>query len=285
MKKRIILVLAILLILAGIFILIRIAAITLNPSGRGGLQVTSNLKATVFLDNKPIGTTPFNKSDPGETIPSGMHDLKIVPEDKNFSPYSAKIDINPGVLTAVDRTFLPGALASSYILTLEKTNKDDAEVFIASIPDGALVFVDGESKGVTPFSEKLSPSEHEIEIDKAGFSKKTVRIRAVKSYKLVLNVVLGVEGEDEIQNTTTPTPQVSESPTIAPSKNSVIIKDTPTGFLRVRATASTGSQEIGRVIPGEAYEFTDENNSWYKIVLSDGKEGWISKTYAEEVTQ
>lgn len=288
MKKRILLVVAVLLILAGIFLLVRVASSTLAPAGRGALQVTANVKASVILDGKSMGQVPLYLSDQDQIIAAGIHQLKIIPEDKSLSEASFKIDINPGVLTVVERTFLPGSLASSYILTLEKIGSTEPEIFISSIPDGALVAIDGDPKSVTPYKQTLSASEHEVEIDKPGFSKKTIRVRAVKSYRLVLNVALGVEPDAD---TTAPvisaTPSAALTPTQTPvaAANSVIIKETPTGFLRVRANPSTGAAEIGRVTPGQSVEFVDENETWFQIKLENGTEGWISKTYAEKSTQ
>lgn len=276
MRKRILLVLSVLLILAGIFLLIIIAADALKPRGRGALQVTTNTRAQVFLDNKPIGETPLCRCEQNETLPQGLYELKIVPNDKSVSPFSFRVEINPGVLTAVDRTFLPGSFSSAYILTLKKTDARDSQVFVASIPDEALVSLDGDSKGVTPLTLKgVSASEHETEIQKQGFAKKTVRIRTVPSYKLILNVILGAEGEIDETQDVTPTPTAIP----AVSENTVLIKSTPTGFLRVRKDPSTGSEEIGRVSPGETYKFIDENESWFKIELPDGKQGWVSKIY------
>jgi hypothetical protein len=284
MKRRILLVISVLFILAGIFILVRIAAETLAPRGKGALQVTSNIKTQVFLDNKPIGSTPLCKCDQNETIREGEYEIKIVPEDTTVQPFTNKIRINSGVLTAIERTFLPGSFSSAYILTLEKQNSSDAQLLIASIPDGALISLDGESKGVTPITLKsLSASEHEVEINKQGFAKKTIRVRAVPSYKLILNILLGTEGEGEEIPQDSPTPP-QQSPTPA-LQNQVTIKDTPTGFLRVREEPSTGAREIGRVNPGESYTLIDENASWFNIELEDGTSGWVSKTYAEKTTQ
>ncbi|HVZ67011.1 MAG TPA: PEGA domain-containing protein [Patescibacteria group bacterium] len=287
MKRRVLLVFSVLSILTGIFILVKVAASTLAPKGKGGLQVTSNVKANVFLDNKAIGETPVCLCEANQTIPQGKKDLKIVPDDKTLTPFSVKVDINPGVLTAVERTFLPGALASSYVLTLEKNKSQTPEVFIASIPNEALITIDGDSKGVTPYTDTtLPPSEHEVEITKPGFSKKTIRVRTVKSYRLVLNVTLGTDSGIDETDTITPTPKavLTPTPTVLP-QNSVTIKDTPTGFLRVRVNPSVNAEEIGRVNPGESYEYADENASWYQIKLKNGELGWISKTYATKSSQ
>jgi len=58
----------------------------------------------------------------------------------------------------------------------------------------------------------------------------------------------------------------------------VIIKETPTGWLRVRK--APGGQEIGKVYPGEKYLFSSQDSGWYQIEF-EGEEAWISGTYAE----
>jgi len=280
-------VLAVLLILIGIFIMVKFTASTLAPKGSGGLQVTSNIKAQITLNGKSYGEAPICLCGAGQTIPSGTYDLKIIPEDKTVQPFTAKIEINSGVLTAVERTFLPGALASSYILTLQKTNTPEPQIFISTVPDNALVSIDGDSKGSTPFLQNLSASEHDVEIDKPGYSKKTIRVRAVNNYKLVLDVILGTDTgiEQALPTVTTnPTPAETIAPTLTP-QNEVQILNTPTGFLRVRATPSVTAAQIGEVKPGEKYPYVDENDSWFEITLSDGTKGWISKSYAQKITQ
>lgn len=282
MKRRILLVIAVLLILVGIFIFIKVIVVVLAPKGHGGLQVTSNVDAEVFLNNKSVGKTPLCLCDQGETITSGSYNIKIVPHDSSLQPFNTRVLINPNVLTAVDRVFLPGALSSAYIITLERTSEREPQVFIASVPDGALIAIDGESEGVTPLNIKsISASEHEVEIEKQLFAKKTVRIRAVSYYKLILNTILGTE--DATKLTTTPAPSTALSPTpAAVSQIKVLISQTPTGFLRVRAEPSISSAEVGRVNPGESYLYVDENDAWYEITLANGTRGWISKSYSQK---
>lgn len=284
MKRRILFAGVVLLILVGLFILVKFVSTIVAPKGAGGLQITSNIKAQVFLNNKSIGTAPLCFCTEKKTIPSGSYNLKLVPLDKSLPPYYVKLTINPNVLTAVDRTFLPGALASSYLLTLEKINDTNPQLFISSVPDGSLVSIDGESQGITPLNIKsITSSEHEIEIEKPGFAKKTVRIRTVPNYKLVLNTILGTIGdESSTDQTASPSATLSPIPTVSPTPSgpTVLINDTPTGFLRVRATPSTNGTEIGQVKPGEIYPLVDENSSWFEIKLTDGSEGWVSQQYA-----
>lgn len=72
------------------------------------------------------------------------------------------------------------------------------------------------------------------------------------------------------------TPQAHQD---SPKKpETILIKDTPTGWLRVRETP--GGREVGRVNPGESYLLADQNDSWFQIKLNDGSLGWISAQYA-----
>jgi len=283
MTRRIILAAVTLLILIGLFIIVKIAAGIVAPRGKGGLQVTSNIKAQVFLNNKLVGNAPLCLCEGKNTIFAGDVEVRIVPLDKSYSPYIARVKINPNVLTAVDRTFLPGAMASSYVLMLEKINDRDPQIFVASVPDSSLVSIDGESEGVTPlYLKSISVSEHEVEIEKPGFSKKTVRVRAVAGFKLILNVILGTEAtaQDLKQAASESAQTIIDTPTPTPAGPQVLISDTPTGFLRVRATPSVAGEEIGQVKPGEVYPLVDENATWYQIQLTNGTKGWISAAYA-----
>ena len=50
-----------------------------------------------------------------------------------------------------------------------------------------------------------------------------------------------------------------------PAKPFVTIKDTPTGFLRVRMEPSTAATEAAQVKPGEKYVFPKSEVNWKKI--------------------
>lgn len=292
MKRNLLLVLAVILIIVGLFLLTQVFQ-TLNPSGQGALQVTSNIKGTVFLNDENIGVTPLCKCEQNNTIKQGEYTLRIVPDDTQYTPFVVKVKIEPGVLTAVERTFLPGSLASAYVLTLEKTNTEDAQLFIGTLPDAAMVSVDSNPQGASPYLiESISPSEHEVEIQKEGFAKKTIRVRTVPNYKLVISAYLGTdsgEATSELEKVSpTPTSSVSPSPTEEnedEATNEVEINNTPVGFLRVRATPSTSGRQLGTVEPGETFPYTETQNGWYKITLKNGTEGWVSGTYVTEVTQ
>lgn len=279
MKKRLIGLAAVLIIFLGFFLLFQVLGRIL-PKGKGALQVTSNVAAKVLLNGKDIGITPLCKCEITDRIDEGTYTIQLIPQD-NSDTFITKVQINKGVLTALDRTFLPGSFASSYTLLLEKNYSKNADLAIYSIPSEALVTLDGNDSGVTPFNLKnISPSEHEIELQKGGYGKKTIRLRTVPGYKLVVQALLGtLPSANEIL----PGSEVSPTPTPTPvQKDTVTILSTPTGFLRVRKEATINSDEIGRVKPNDILPLISEQSGWIEIQLPDGKSGWISSDFVKK---
>ena len=184
MKRKLLLVLSIFLVASGLFLLTLII-FSFRNVGKGALQVTANIKSKVFLDGKYIGDTQLCKCDQNQTIPVGDYEIRVEPQDTTYSSFTTRVKINGGVLTAVDRTFLPGSLASSYTLTLEKSGSSKPELIITTIPDGAMITIDSNPLGASPYkTDSLSASEHEIEIQKQGFAKKTIRLKTINGHRL-----------------------------------------------------------------------------------------------------
>lgn len=248
---------------------------------KGALQITSNPKAKVYLNDKLIGQTPLCQCD-AKTMPKiGEYTIRLVPLDGNFEPFQRKITITPKVLTVVDRTFAQTALAQASIISLVPIgDKKDAQISVISFPINAQVFLDSNPSGLTPFLLKnVTESDHEIKVTKEGYKDKTVRIRTVLGYKLEAIIYLGIDPQvataSAVPISTQSAKTVSASPT-------VLILQTPTGFLRVRKDASVNALEVGRVNPDEVYNLVDEISGWYQIELKDKTKGWISSQYAKK---
>lgn len=61
----------------------------------------------------------------------------------------------------------------------------------------------------------------------------------------------------------------------------LVILETGVGYLNVRDFPSVEGDLIGKVLPGETYEYSDFVDGWYEIILKNGETGWILGTYAE----
>lgn len=249
-----------------------------RKTGKGALQVTSVPQSNIYLDNKLIGTTPFCACDLAQMIPVGDYVIKLVPAASSFRPFEEKLTINKGTLTVVDRTFGNSGESNGSVISLSSlSSKKDIEVLVISLPDKSNVFLDNNPVGVTPLLLKqVSESDHDLRVTLNGYKDKSIKIKTSLGFKLSSLVFLGVD--IDLLNPPAASPTATSSPTISVPK--VLILNTPTGFLRVRESNAVSSSEIAQVKPGESYEFISETENWFKIKLNDGKEGWISASYA-----
>jgi hypothetical protein len=285
----------------------------LNPKQSAALKITTTPQATVFIDGKHSGTTPYldEKLEPGEIT------LKLVPEQasEQASPFEGLVELTGGVITVINHQFATDQnSANGELLTLQPNNRSIASLSVVSQPDGSSVRVDGEAKGFTPLViDQIDPGDHQMLITSPGYLEKTINIKTEIGYRLTVSAQLGklttppatekttsdqeatksAEKNNESAETK-PTPSAtSKNPTPTPTKKAAIeqktpekpyvkINDTPTGWLRVRSEPSLSGEEVAKVNPGETYSLKDEQSGWYQIELKDGELGWIAGQYAEK---
>lgn len=280
-----------------------------RSAGRGELRVDSQPVASIFLDNKHIGRSPYK-----DKVAVGEYTIKLVPESTVGAPASwqGKITVGTNLLTYVNGVLSDSELTSAVdVLWLEKISSKNSEVSVTTSPDGASALIDNETKGLTPITiSDLVPGDHTLTINSPGFVSRTLKVKTTAGYRLIASIKLALSGEP----TPTPTEEATPSPTLTqkvtpipkgtgtpkptptktatssgtlqdPPKPFAIIKDTPTGFLRVREKPSTAtdSAELSRVNPSEKYHIYDEQSGWYQIQYSGTSKGWISGQYAEKV--
>jgi len=278
MRKLIFIVLT---ILSAVLVFSIIIFLFSQNKSKGALQVTSNPKSKVFLDGKLIGNTPFHTNDFKDMILEGEYTIKLVPISGNFQAFEQKIIISPGVLTVVDKTFAGKSLDSASVITLTQiNNRNDAQISVMTFPQNTQVFLDNNLQGQSPILLKnISKSDHELKVTKEGYKDKILKISTALGFRLEALMYLGL---DPNVSTTSAKSLISSQPALLDSPK-LLILSTPTGFLRVRQDSSITSLEITQINPGETYPLLDEKTGWYKIKLTDGKDGWISSQYATKV--
>lgn len=230
------------------------------------LQVTTTPEASVFLNGKHLGKTPFYS----DQLKVGEYTLKVT---ESNSDYALKISLTEGTLTVVNRDLNPNFLAQSGE-NLSLTNGQKG-LFVISFPNEADITVDGKYVGISPFLlEDLEEGDHQVLVSKIGYIDREFAIHSSLKYQLLADVTLASQIAKGIGiNQTDPKPLKVDH---------VLIQNTPQGFLRVRREPETDSTELGRVKSGEEYEIIQEIGEWFQISL-EGKLGWISKTFSEKV--
>jgi len=234
---------------------------------RAGLRIVSQPLAQVKIDGQLLGQTPFQT----EQFEVGDHliSLETISEGgAKVQKWQGYVPLNTGTVTVVNRELsVNEATASGEVIAL----KSGKGVSIVSTPTGADVNLDGKPVGKTPLLLiDVVSGDHTFVLSHNNYLNRSVQAATVDNFQLILRVDLALSEADLTKVNTEP---LQSSP-------QVVIKNTPTGFLRVRANATASSAEIGLVKPGETVSLLEEAAGWYRVRLTDGKEGYISATYA-----
>jgi len=193
------------------------------------------------------------------------------------------IDLQNNINTVIDWQLSDDSNGDSgYILYLEKTGNKKPSLLVNTTPNKTTVKIDGEVKGISPIKvNELNEGDRQLIISFPGYKDVNVFMKAIAGYQLVVNAQLAEEKNDVSQIVETPIEATSSGLNVDQGQK-VTIKETETGWLKVRESNSSSSKEIVKVKPGESYVLLDEETDWYKIDLGSSKSGWISATYASK---
>jgi hypothetical protein len=166
-------------------------------------------------------------------------------------------------------------------LYLEKTgDKNKAGIMINTNPGKSTMVIDNEVKGLSPIRiSNIGEGDKHLALSFPNHKTIDIFLKAVLEYQLVVDAVLPEE-EVLIEKEEEKTENLELSNNV--SVINIKIKETETGWLRVREASSSASKEVSRVYPGEIYPMIEEKTDWYKIDLGNKKNGWISSSYGEK---
>lgn len=277
-----------------IFSLIFVSACT-GSKQTAGLTVDASPKAKVSVDGKELGNTKLTV----KNLNPGQHTVLI---KSDTSEWSDTISIPAGTIMNVMRV-LPNDTSSGggYKVTMEK----GSGITVVTNPDEVDVALDGAKIAKTPHHiPSVQEGEHELVLSKDGYSTVSLKIKSIAGHKIVVESEMVGTKSIEPSSTPSATPVASSSASVSASlrpstvptasasatpatggAQTVEIIDTPTGWLRVRDTASLGGKEIGRVDTGEKYDFVEQTAAgWTQIVMKDGTKGYVSTKYVKKVS-
>lgn len=228
------------------------------------LQITSTPEASVFLDGKHLGKTPFFS----DQLKEGEHELKVTTDSASFI---SKVNLQRSTLTVINRQLSENYLSQSgEILTL---NPGKNGLFVISSPNEATVIVDGKLIGKSPvLIADLEAGKHIVTVSSPLYITREFTVQTTDKYQLLAEVTLASEIAKQAIGQSSPEPQTLR----------VEITKTPQGFLRVRQDPIITSVEIGRVKTGDEIEVLQEIKDWYKISF-EGNQGWISTQYTKKL--
>jgi len=257
-----------------------LASITLSGCSlaprKSGLEIMCYPTAKVYVNGKEMGSTPYKNLE----LKPGDNEVKLVTDKREWKK---TLDLQNNINTVIDWQL--GETAdndSGYILYLEKTGDDKASLLVNTIPDKVTVTVDNVIKGSAPIKiSRLNDGDRQLTAAFPGYQNVNVFMKAIAGYQLIVQIKLAPEKDDTKlidQNNN----ETTDSVLSVTQTQKVTIKETETGWLKVRESNSASAKEVTRVKPGESYNLLDEKNDWYKIDLGTSKTGWISTSYASK---
>ena len=156
----------------------------LQPS-TGQLSVsTPQQNATVFLDGKELGKTPFYS----KVLKVGDHNLTI---ESDGVSWKTKTTLTEGTFNTLDLNLSRIDRFTSGENLFFRTGQKSLTVL--SKPEGAKVFLNNQEKGSTPL--KLTPDNGVVTLTlkKEGYLSREITPNLVENYRLTANIFLAVD--------------------------------------------------------------------------------------------
>ena len=241
---------------------------------KAGVEIMSNPSAKVYLDGREAGSTPYKNTN----LEPGDMEIKLVVNGS--TEWVKKVYLFNYTNTVIDWDFGEDDNQSGgYVLTMEKTgDAKKSGLLVNANPDKCAVLVDNDIKGFSPTKiEDVGEGDRQVTVSFPGYKSLNLFVKGLNNYQLIVDAKLG----QEKAKTTTATPTPEES---LVKIQMVKIKNTETGWLRVRESADANAKEINKIKPGEKYRLVEETGDWMMIDVA-GIQGWISARYAEKVTE
>lgn len=251
----------------------------------GRLKIISSPTASVFLNSTVIGKTTFE-----DKYKVGEYLLKLIPETSatDTASWNGKINIYKNSLTYVNRELGSSDIASAgeifttIKMTKKPSNAESGEIYVETEPQGAIVTLDNDEKGVAPaLMENVFRGDHELSVFMPGFFRRTQKINVDSGYRVNAVFKLAIDQSSSFAKESSDKTKTASSSGSVSNKTYVKIRDNPQGWLRVRVDGSIDASESAKVKPGEKYEFLDEKTGWFKIKYNDNKDGLISGDFTE----
>ena len=258
-----------LIVVSLLILMLRFSSVLANILGikqKSGLFIiTTPTEATVYLKGQEVGKTQYEVKD----LDVAEYTIKL---EKDQASWLGNVKLNPGTVTIINRDLAKDIPSSAgEVLTLKKGKG----LTLISNPNGSKVTVDASERGNTPLNLDLKSGEHTIILDHANYLKRSIRANLPDGYNLTIVVDLALSEAD----------LSTVSISVIKTTPEVVVKNTPTGFLRVRDKPSLSGKEVSQVKPGETLILLEEDGAWDRVRLADGTEGYVSSAYVEKKSQ
>lgn len=203
----------------------------LEHRSKSGLQViTDDVPSAVYLDGQYLNSTPLIEKE----LKPGSYSLKIEPNDISLQPYETSITLRKGLLTVV--TWKPAErpeMSGGVIYEMEKLDNSSAsEISFTTIPDEAIITLEGREKEFSPFVfTNIPPGNKSFEVTLPSYETQNHTINVQPGYKMLVRIQLAkLQAVGQTEPSTSPEP-IPAATTSAIPEPSVVPTSQPTETL------------------------------------------------------
>jgi hypothetical protein len=240
--------------------------------------------ATVYIDGSEIGKTPFSSS----SVTTGDYEIKIALA--GYETQTARINVQKGYTLNGSIKMFPYPISPTVKAFEGSPNLYDGTLDNLSVTSDTQAWVKGllywnQTRGINIDNVGLNKEKvFDYYIDYKGnifdadgtilgTADTLVKLKGAKRGLYLGRTSDGTGLTKEAKDALTSLSKVGLT------SGTATVKDTGTGWLRVRSLAGLNGTEISRVTAGSKYPVIDQTTGWVKIKVSDTIEGWVSADY------
>lgn len=244
----------------------QLSEIFLGVKQTSGISILSDpTGATVFLDGKEVGKTPFDS----KSLDVKEYTVRLE-KDKAF--WQGKVKLNAWTVLAIQRDIASDSASSAgEALSLDRGKG----ITIISNPSDAVAEIDGRPVGKTPITIDVAAGEHTILVSHTNYLNRSIKADLPADFNLTVSADLALSEADLV---IVPAPVATQTP-------EVVVKNTVSpnpGYLKVRDKPNLIGKVIAQVKPGETLVLLEEQGAWDRVRLANGTEGFVSAAYVQK---
>ncbi|MBU0535169.1 MAG: PEGA domain-containing protein [Patescibacteria group bacterium] len=240
--------------------------------------------ATVYIDGSEIGKTPFSSS----AITTGDYEIKIALA--GYETQIARISIQKGYTLNGSIKMFPYPISPTVTAFEGSPNLYNGTLDNLNVTSDTQSWVKGllywnQTRGINIDNVGLNKEKvFDYYIDYKGniFDADGTILATAQTLEKLKGAKRGLylgRTSDGIGLTKEAKDALETLSQIGLSSKTATVKDTGTGWLRVRSIGGLNGTEIARVTSGATYQVLELGTGWVKIKVSDTIEGWVSADY------
>jgi hypothetical protein len=239
--------------------------------------------AMVFIDGTEASKTPFST----DKLSAGSYDVRL--EKEGYEPQNERLNVVKGQKIVVSFKLFPMPAPSTIKIMDGSTNIYDIysnDSFVTSNPQSwakALIYWN-KTRGINIMGYGINRElvfSYILDFDGKFYDTSGATVEPDKVLLGDGKIAYLRRESDGAGVSVQAKASLSKIGTAVSAGKTAKVKDTPTGWLRVRSQPNLSGAEVGRLNIGDTVTVLEEKTGWLKVKSAAGTEGWASSDYLQ----